>query len=81
MDSDTDVIYIPLLDEGTNVARPTPGVPLGGGRYRVVATPNYDPDGEHWEFPPGSIVQCIPEMRDGDQILVARELAADRDTS
>jgi len=39
MDSNTNVIYIPLLDEGTNVVRPTQGTPLGGGLYRVVATP------------------------------------------
>jgi hypothetical protein len=74
MDSNTNVIYIPLLDEGTEVVRPTLGVPVGGNLYRVLATPTYNPDDEHWKFPPGSIVRCFPEMRDGDEVLVAQEL-------
>jgi hypothetical protein len=79
MNSNADVIYIPLVDEGTTVVRPTLGLPLGDGLYRVEATPSYDPDSEHWEFPPGGVVRCILEMRDGDQILVARELAAGKE--
>jgi hypothetical protein len=73
--SNTSVIYIPLLDEGTAVLRPTQGVPLGGGLYQVLATPNYDPEDEHWMFPPDSIVRCTIEMRSGEEVLVASELA------
>ena len=71
MDSSTSMIYVHLLDEGTTVVRPTQGASLGGDVYKVLATPDYDPDDEHWEFPPGSIVRCVREKRDGENILVA----------
>ncbi len=77
-DSNTRTIYVPLLDEGTLVVRPTQGVSLGGDLYRVLATPNYDPDDEHWEFPPGSVVRGVMEKRDGEEIVVARELATEK---
>jgi hypothetical protein len=73
-DSNIRTIYIPLLDEGTSVMRPTQGELLGGGLYRVLATPTYDPDDEHWEFPPGTVVHCVTETRDGKDILVAHGL-------
>lgn len=76
--SNTQMIYVPLLDEGTTVVRPTQGAPLGGGLYRVLATSGYDPNDEHWEFPPGSVVRCVPEVRGGDRIMVARELVVTR---
>lgn len=72
-----DHIYIPLIDEGTEVIRPTFGVSLGSGTYRVLATPAYDPDDEHWKFPPGSVVRCTREMREGSEVLLAQELACD----
>jgi hypothetical protein len=75
MSSDVSEIYIPLLDEGMPVVRPTRGVPLGGGLYRVLATADYDPEDEHWMFPPDSIVRCVLETRSGGEILVAKELA------
>jgi hypothetical protein len=73
----SDRVYIPLIDEGTEVMRPTFGVSLGGGTYRVLATPAYDPDDEHWKFPPGSVVRCTREMREGSEVLLAQELACD----
>lgn len=75
MDSSTSTIYVHLLDEGTTVVRPTQGAPLGDDVYRILPTPDYDPDDEHWQFPPGSIVRCVVEKRDGDEILVAQEVA------
>lgn len=51
-------IYVQLLEEGTPTARPTQAVPLGNGLYKILPTPNYDPEDEIWEFPPGSIVRC-----------------------
>jgi hypothetical protein len=53
-------IYIKLLDEGTDVARPVECADLGNGLYRILATPGYDPEDERWEFPPGSIVRIEP---------------------
>jgi archaellum component FlaF (FlaF/FlaG flagellin family) len=73
MGSNTSTIYVNLLDEGTTVVRPTQGALLGNNVYRVLATPDYDPDDEHWQFPPGSIVRCVIERRDGEDVLVAHE--------
>ncbi len=73
-DSNTETIYIPLLDEGLPVVRPTQANPIGGKEFLVLPTPDYDPEMEHWEFPPGSIVECVMEDADGSKILVARKL-------
>jgi hypothetical protein len=51
-------IYIPLLEEGTDTLRPTQAVPLGNNLYKILPTPNYDPEDEVWEFLPGSTVRC-----------------------
>ena len=68
-------LHIPLLNEGTDVLRPTTGVFVTQDVVRVQATDDYDPDVEEWEFPPGSEVRCIAELRGGVQILVARSMA------
>jgi hypothetical protein len=65
-------IYIPLLNEGTNVCRPTKAVRVGGTRFKVLATPDYSPETEEWEFPPGSVVECRVEKRENRDVLVAR---------
>lgn len=65
-------IFIPLLNEGTDVLRPTQGLPLGTDEVQVLATPDYDPTIEEWEFPPGSKVRCDCETRGGRKLLVAR---------
>lgn len=70
----TKTIYIPILDEGTNVTRPTQGIPLGGNLFRVLATPDYDSDDEHWKFPPGSVVQCVEAAKDNRILLIAKDL-------
>ena len=77
MDSNTETIYVHLLDEGTIVVRPTQGVPLGEGVYRLLPTSNYDPDTEQWQFPPGSVVRCVWETRERDNILIAQALNDD----
>jgi hypothetical protein len=46
------VVYVNLLDEGSDAARPTEAIELGNGHYRLLPTANYDPEDEHWEFPP-----------------------------
>lgn len=73
--SNTRTIYMPLLDEGTIVSRPTQGIPLGENLYRVLATPDYNPEDEHWQFPPGSVVACVEEKKNNETLLVARRLA------
>jgi hypothetical protein len=66
-------LYVRLLDEGTDVTRPTQAEELTGGYFRVLSSPDYDPEDEHWEFPPGSIVRAESrELRD-DEFLLAVE--------
>ncbi|MEK7728391.1 MAG: hypothetical protein AAB354_08240 [candidate division KSB1 bacterium] len=73
MVSNTKTIYVELLDEGTTVMRPTQGEALGGDVYRLLPSVDYDPEDEHWEFTPGSIVRCLTEVKGNEEILVARE--------
>ena len=72
MPTDTIQVYIPLLNEGTDVLRPTNGVALGGDLVRIEPTGDYDPESEEWAFLPGSKVRCAHESRGGREILVAR---------
>jgi hypothetical protein len=73
-----ETIYICLLDEGTEVARPTRARRHGNGVYLVLPTPDYDPGLENWEFPPGSIVQ-VQECDGADgTYLLAISIAADQ---
>lgn len=67
------VVYVQLLDEGTDVWRPVPATDLGNGRYQLLATDDYDPKDETWEFPDASVV-CEPRMLSGDVVLVATRL-------
>ncbi|MCE5200774.1 MAG: hypothetical protein ABFD54_13030 [Armatimonadota bacterium] len=73
----TEKIYIQLLNEGTVVYRPTLGVVVSEGVYRVLPTENYDPEDEVWEFLPGDTVKCTAEVKSGAQgeetVLVAKE--------
>lgn len=69
-------IFVPLLNEGTDVLRPTQGLMLGPNEVQVLATPDYDPTVEEWEFPPGSKVRCHSEIRGGQELLVARRRIA-----
>jgi len=66
-------IYVPLLNEGTDVLRPTQGRVIGPDEVQVLPTPDYDPGIEEWSFPPGNRVKCIVEMRGGCKLLVARQ--------
>ena len=72
MSTDTTLLYVPLLNEGTDVLRPTTGIFVTPDVIRVLAPDDYDPELEEWEFPPGSEVRCVAEFRGGVQILVAR---------
>jgi hypothetical protein len=73
--SNTETIYIPLLNEGVPVVRPTQGRPQGNRDYLVLETSDYDAESETWEFPPGTVVTCVFETHEGREILVARRLA------
>jgi hypothetical protein len=81
LSTNTIPIYVPLLNEGTDVLRPTNGFVLGPDLVRVQPTADYDPELEEWEFPPGSEVRCVSEVRGGRAILVARRLAIYAETA
>lgn len=68
------IIYIPLLDEGVPVSRPTYGEVIGANLFRVLPTEGYDPSIETWKFPPGTVVKCEKKIRDGKELLVAIDL-------
>ena len=70
-------LYIPLLNEGTEVLRPTKGLLLGSDAVQVLATADYDPSIEEWEFPPGTKVACVSETRGGHELLIARRRIAE----
>jgi hypothetical protein len=72
----TVTIYVRLLDEGTPTSRPTKAVEVGLDSFKLLATPNYDPEDEHWEFLPGSVVRCEAREHDGERYLLAVGLSA-----
>lgn len=70
----TTTVYVRLLDEGTDVFRPTQAVRTPQGGYRLLPTPNYDPEDERWEFLPGQMVRCENVKLHGGVRLVAVSL-------
>jgi hypothetical protein len=50
-----ETIYVPLLDEGTDVWRPVEATRLAENVYIVLGVM---PDDEAWAFPPDSRVRC-----------------------
>lgn len=72
-EENTVEIYVPLRDEGTPTVRGTQAIPLGGDLYKILPTPDYDPEDETWEFLPGSVVRCDTPVdpRDGKRFLRA----------
>lgn len=66
-------LFIRLLDEGTEVSRPTEALDLGNGLFEVLATPAYNPADEVWEFPPGSIVRTEKRhSAEGEYLLAVK---------
>jgi len=66
-----ETIYIELRNEGTPVWRPASALQVGQHTYVILPTPNYDPEDEEWQFPPGSIVVGQMQMKSGGDVLVA----------
>jgi hypothetical protein len=71
----TERIYIPLLDEGTNVWRPVEAQKVGPDTYLIPTGLDPKANGEEWEFPPGSTVVCQPRKTADGTILAAVRLA------
>jgi hypothetical protein len=72
MREDTVKVYVQLLEEGVDTARPTKAVPLESGKFKLLPTEDYDPEDEVWEFLPYSIVRTVSTTDDkGNNILLA----------
>lgn len=67
----TEQVYVPLLDEGVDVWRPTQAEKLADGSYRLLPTADYDSDIEKWEFLPGTRVFCEPKILSKGKVLAA----------
>jgi hypothetical protein len=66
-------VYVRLLDEGVDVWRPVPATDMSNGRYRLIATENYDSADETWEFLPGATVEAeVRQLTDGPNLVAVR---------
>ena len=66
------LVYVRLLDEGTDVWRPARATALSDGTFRLLQPNGYDPNAERWEFPPSTKVRCIAKkFTDSSEGLVA----------
>lgn len=75
MTSTIDIIYVRLLDEGTDVWRPVKAMKVREGIYRIVGSDGRLYTDEHWEFLPDCLVECeLTALMNGVH-LVAKRLA------
>jgi hypothetical protein len=66
------VVYVRLLDEGTDVWRPVRATQLPDGTFELAEPEGYDPEAEIWEFPPHARVRCVARsFAGGEKGLVA----------
>jgi hypothetical protein len=52
-------LHVRILNQGTEVFRPTRGLKLGGGLFKLVPSADYDPRLETWEHLPGATVRVV----------------------
>jgi hypothetical protein len=71
MTGNDSTVLVRLLGEGTVVYRPCPATRIADKVYRLGTSEGYDPEDEHWEFPPGSTVRCEATTLDGSMVMVA----------
>jgi hypothetical protein len=70
-------IYMPLLNEGTDVLRPVVAYDMGNGKYKIVGTEqglNPEDLDEEWLFPIGSCVTCKSGYRSSSEMLIVNGL-------
>lgn len=77
MSSHTETIYVPLLNEGTDVWRPVLAFRRSDDLFEI-ASKNDDPEDEVWGFGSGSLVRCESRQLAGGARLVAVELHSPR---
>jgi hypothetical protein len=66
-------IYVPLLNEGTDVWRPASAEHIRENVYRITGEA---PEGEQWKFSPGQLVRCRQQKLSAGDCLVAYESIA-----
>jgi hypothetical protein len=72
--STTTIIFIALLNEGTDVWRPVLAACAHDDVYRIIGE---QPEGEDWQFLTGEMVRCRQQtFADGETGLVAQEKVA-----
>jgi len=72
----TEIIYIPLDDEGISVRRPAPAYRRPDGRFIVLRPLDYDANAETWLFPPGTTVECESmDSSEGAVLTAVRRIA------
>ncbi len=69
--SSTDLVYVRLADEGTDVWRPVPALRLSEATFRLSDAPT--PEEELWSFQPGDIVVAEHRLENG---VASKELFA-----
>ena len=65
------MIYVSLLNEGTQVYRPVPAYEIGNDIYKIDGFEMYKPEVETWEFLPGTYVLVQQKVLQGESVLVA----------
>jgi hypothetical protein len=73
----TDQIFVSLLDEGLDVWRPAPARQLDTDTFLILKPDDYDASVEHWQFPPGAVVECEATRTATGVILAAVRLKQD----
>jgi hypothetical protein len=68
-------VYVRLLDEGTEVSRPTQATLVKEDVYQLLPNQEYDSEEEHWEFPPGSMVKVARILNCDRDYLIATGIA------
>jgi hypothetical protein len=64
-----ETVYVALRDEGVDVWHPVEAERISESVYRLADSSV--PDGEEWEFSPGSTVRCdLRELSDGPALVV-----------
>jgi hypothetical protein len=68
-----ETIYMPLLDEGTDVWAPVQAEPLERDSFRILGP---KPDDQEWTFAPGAIVDTgAKTFSDGEPGIVALSIS------
>ena len=65
------VIYVRLLNEGSEAYRPVPAIHVKGSIFQILGAEIYDTEDEQWEFEPGTNVFVEEQIKSETKILVA----------